>query len=311
MKILYLFPKTYYEKKMSIGRVLYGEAMERIEGVEFVWWGPGWEGYDDATSVRENLKKTSLSPDVIWAYKPELCVDITNRDCPLVVCYNESWPHIPGKAQQEADDCKADLIVCHHESDMDCFDGKTKHIPHGAPYDFACLGRTAVKDRPVDSIVTGVQSPEIYPLRANYKSAIRNGRINGVVRNHPGYRLRTKKECIAQHAAYGLHLGQAKMSLCCTSKYKYLLAKIIESMMTGCLVVTDQAEDSWFEQIRPFVLTIEQNSTEDDIVDIVKTAHQNIEHWSNIAQQGQEFAINNLTTTNYAKRLLACIEEEL
>src|SRR6056300_974082 len=113
MKILYLFPKMYYEKKMSVGRVLYGEAMDRIEGVEFAWWGPGWEGYDDSLPVRDNLKKTSFVPDVIWAYKPEMCVDIPDRDCPLIVCYNEAWPHIPGKVQKEADDCKADLIICH------------------------------------------------------------------------------------------------------------------------------------------------------------------------------------------------------
>ena len=102
MKILYLYPKFFYERKMSVGRRLYGEAVSRHRDVDhFKWWGEGWPGYDNSQSLDENLKRSGKTYDCLWLYKPERQIGVADCKIPKIVCFNECWPDDPGKALAE------------------------------------------------------------------------------------------------------------------------------------------------------------------------------------------------------------------
>lgn len=305
INIVYLYPKKYYEQKMSRGRVWYGEAVAKRSDCNLVFWGPGWDGYVDNLPVRENLNNLEFSVDAIWAYKPEECVNITDRDCPLVVCYNEAWPHIPGKALEEVEECGADLVIHHHHNDRKCFDGASgivRHIPHGTPEWFSSFEY----ERLDSCCVTGVQSKEIYPLRDRYR------KLSGVaVRTHPGYRLQSSMQCESQATSYASYLSQYRASLCCTSKYRYLLAKIVESMMAGCVVVTDAADDPEFEKMREHLIVLDEGISDNEIQEVCNEITSDPERWSQFAERSQKYALNHLTTEHYAERFIACLREIL
>lgn len=311
LNVIYLYPKYYYDRKMSRGRVWYGEALSKIPGVNLKWWGPGWEGYDESRSLRENLKEHNLSPDLLWAYKPENIIGITDRDCPLLVCYNECWPHIPGKAKKEVEDCRADLVVYHHENDAVCFTGfkgLVGHIPHGAPRDLFD-GPIPHTLRGNECLSSGVQSPEIYPLRYRLNSFVKNGSIPGKIRQHPGYRLNSAEECQWQAGTYAADLVSSCISLCCSSIYRYQLAKLSESALAGCLIVTDAPRDSWFELLRPYVLVVENGESDQSIINRINNALRDADSTQELALKAQAVALEHFTTERYASCLLAFIKD--
>jgi hypothetical protein len=312
MNIVYLYPRKYYEKKMSRGRVWYGRAVQNRKDCTLKFWGPGWNGYDSNLPVQENLNRAELKPDVLWAYKPEECIGITERECPLVVCYNESWPHIPGKAAMEVALCSADLVICHHQNDKKCFDGCdsiVKSIPHCAPEFFAEESKP-FDLRSHDFILSGVQSKEIYQLRHRYKMLADSGKIQDCHQLiHPGYRLQNASQCDEQSKTYAKSLGNSRVSLCCTSKYRYLLAKIVESMMAGCVVITDAADDDWFDAIRPYVICVDDNTRDEQIADMCKMIQNDKSRWRSFASEAQRYAKAHLSCSSYAERFIACLQD--
>lgn len=305
MNILYLFPKQLWETKMSPGRRHY--AMALSDYAEVTVSGAGWPGWNTTVSVRVNLKRLGLKPDVIWAYKPETTPGVTERDCPLFVCYNECWPHIPGKALKEVQDCAADLVIHHHANDAACFDGFrgiVRNIPHAA-HDMFYSGQSH-RMRVSHCLSSGVQSPEIYPVRHRLNTLVKSGNLPGIIRNHPGYRLHGLTECDTQTFRYANTLANSRVSLCCASKYHYMLAKIIESAMSGCLVVTDAPDDPAFELLRPHVLVVQDGESDESIVERIMAADT-----QKLGFAAQQVAREHFSMQNYCQTLLAYTQELL
>ena len=298
---------------MSAGRRHYADALDRQPGVSVKVWGPGWPGFDSGLSLAQCIIESGYNADALWLYKPEDIKGLRECEIPKFCCYNECWPHIPGKALEEVNSYGADLVIHHHENDASCFDGfngKVCHIPHGADKEtFWC--DTPLSERTVHSILTGVQSPEIYPLRARYANLARSGTIPCVIRNHPGYRLKGLQNCDKQTNQYAYSLKSCKISLCCTSKYRYLLAKIVESMLAGCLVVTDAADDSEFEKIRPFVIEVSHEMSDRELANTINTAIESGSYGQELAEKGRQYAEKHLTTDVYAERLVREIQSIL
>lgn len=304
LKILYLFPRRFFERKMSVGRAMYGEAVSQQEGVSLQVWGHGWDGYDVDKSLADNIAARGQHYDIAWIYKPDMLMNVAGCKIPKVCCYNEAWPDTPERAIGEVRENGIDLVVYHHQNDGHLFDGvRAVHIPHSAPGILHCP--TPISQRPIDCVLTGVQHPYIYPTRALFRGLLETGDLYGVIREHPGYRLPSRNRVLSQYRDYCDSLQQAKISLCCTSRYKYLLAKIVESMMAGCVVVTDAADDDIYRQhVRPYVLEVDRSWNSEQIGAEVKRllADQDRMQW--MATMGRASAISNFSMENYASRFV-------
>jgi hypothetical protein len=311
VRILYLFPKSLYETKMSVGRVLYGEAVSRQPGIELRWWGEGWDGYDNSLTVSENIERSGLTPDVLWAYKADRLKDCASAPGKHVVCFNEAWHE---KTALEIQAAGAHVLIFHHEGDMPLWEplGRTGtklvHIPHGADPAFFC-GGPALSERPIDCLLTGVNSPAVYPLRDRFRRMILESRLPGQVRQHPGYRLASQEACRRQYEGYAENLKLAKVALCCSSRHRYWLAKITEAMMAGCCVVTDDPDDSEFRCLfMPMVHYVPVEPAEDDVAICTRILSMlRSGQAQEIAAAGQRVARESLTTDCYAERFLEAV----
>lgn len=320
MNILYYFPRDLYERKMSLGRVLYGNAVAEFEPVvDLRVWGPGWDGFDNSLTLGENVRRhfvDSWQPNVLWSYKlaghhPGLGDLKVDRS---VLCFNEAWDS--DKTWPDIDAAKATHVVFHHEPDFRLWENLLQSrrivpvkILHCVDPDyFRSVERTETMGyRNIPAIVTGVLARDIYPLRYAFAEEIRMGHIPGRVRNHPGYRLDSLKSCQHQYLQYTGDLAHARVSLCCTSRHRYPLAKIVESMAAGCLVVTDYPEDTeWLDRLREFVIPVDAWQDRATLSRIVNKTLKDFP--AEKAAAGQRYVLDNMTTRHYAKALLNALK---
>lgn len=298
MKVLALFPRDLYDRKMSIGRVLYIEALGRQPGVELRWSGIGWPGFDPSRTVRENCGDS----DVIWAYKAEGLRGFEEFPVRLVTFNEANHP----KTLDEIAAAKANLVVFHHMNDMGRWnlDCATVHIPHCADPAPA----TPVADRPVDCLFAGVVSPEVYPLRSRLAGMLRSGSLPGRVRQHPGYRLRSHADCRIQHAAYMEDLARAKILLTCTSAWHYPLAKIAEAASRGCVVASDMPNDAEFQRtLGKFIIELDPADPDEVIAATIRRWLSKPEELQELADQARLAVQESFSTNHYAQRILAAI----
>lgn len=296
---------------MSVGRVLYGEAVARQPGVMLKWWGEGWEGYDNDLTVTENIERDGFNPTHLWIYKGDRLKDCANAPGRHVICFNEAWHE---KTALEIQSAGAHVIIFHHENDIPLWKPlertgtKLAHIPHGADPAFFS-GGPALSERPMDCLLTGVNAPAVYPLRDRFRRLVLEDRLSGQVRQHPGYRLASHEACRQQYAGYAENLKLAKISLCCGSKHSYWLSKISESLMAGCCVVTDEPDDSEFRRLlKPMEHYVPVDPQEDDaaictrILSVLRSGEA-----ERVAAAGQRVAVQRLTTDHYAQRFLEAV----
>jgi len=308
MQILYLFPHTLYQTKMSAGRCLYGEAVGRQPDVDLEFWGQGWPGYVDELPLAENLKRSGKNPDVLWIYKADRLREPEKASGIKVVCFNEAW----GEQYIREADC-ADVVIFHHESDMrlwrerlEARGARAVHSPHCADHSLSV--NPPLAERPIDCLLTGVHAPEVYPLRARLRGLVESGAIPGELRKHPGYRLLNHEAVMLQYADYCDHLEQAKISLCCSSKWRYGLAKITESMMAGCAVVTDCPDGSLFrEKLWPYCIQIDAAWPDEMIVGLIRDWLSRPNDLARLAERGRQAVLAEFTSDDYARRFVEAV----
>ena len=309
MKILYLFPRQLYETKMSIGRVLYGEAVSRQPGVTLKFWGEGWDGYDNSLSVAENIERSGEAWDILWAYKADRLKGFCDAPGKKVVCFNECWDR---KYLDEA--AGANVIIFHHSSDMRLWRDESlpskpaiHHLLHGADSEYF-----HPRQKTIDCLASGVSSPAIYPLRERLHRFVREGRLPGITRPHPGYRLRSAAECRGQYRDYADDLGAAKIALCCSSKHRYPLAKYAEAMLAGCAVAGDMPDDELFRSTLGRHM-IELDPAWDDIkiVGTIRDWLRQPNELQLLAEAGRQEVLRSFTTDHYAKRFIEAVGDRL
>lgn len=311
MKILYLFPRKLYHAKMSRGRVLYGEAVARQPGVELRVSGEGWPDWRDADTVSANLERWGWAPDLIWSYKAESLRGLDRYPCRKLVCFNEAWAP---KTLEEIRAADADVIVFHHAGDipqwrfLEAEGVKLVHLLHCADHETFAPSGMPLASRTTACLLSGVQSPEIYPLRARFAKLLRSGAIPGVIRPHPGYRLETEAANVQQYRDYAGQLRTARISLCCSSRHRYPLAKYVEAMAAGCAVVGDMPDDPEFrETLGRHILQVDPSWPDARIAAFINDWLARPDELAVIAAAGQAMAIREFTTDRYAERLLDAI----
>ena len=308
MRILYLCRRYYWDHKMSRGARFHApKAVSRQPGIDMRFSGEGWPNWDAGQSCTENFARWGWRPDWIWAYKPEDHIGVAQSLPRKVVTYNEAW-WPDNRALAEVRAMRADLVICHHENDLHQFPGfDAVHIPHGAEADVFYTPSDCI--RPTDCLVSGVISDEIYPVRGRLKQLVEQGKLSGTIRKHPGYRLQGEDKCEHQAREYARELGTAKIALCCTSRYKYALAKLFEAAMAGCAVASDMPDDSVFgDSLGRHIIQIDDQWTDSQIVECLQSYLDDPDGLQQRAVAGQAVALQHYTMDRYAEKFISALK---
>lgn len=320
LKVLALFPRAYYQRKHSPVRRHAIQAVQQHQEIECVISGQGWDSYNLNETLAANM--CCLMPDgcdVIWMYKPNgggrperpphvpSLLDWKSVDALKVISLNEFWWDLETR-KREVDGF--DLAIAHHENDMPRFAEagiRVVHIPHSANADIFTRTKP-IRERKIECLITGSISEDHYPLRCRLRNLVVSGRLPGELRAHPGYWQSNLSTNDAQVKNYADHLGNAKISLCCSSKWRYALGKLVESMQAGCLVVSDMPNDSLFrETLGKHIVEIDNQMSDQQIIDIVQGWLSRPLELIEYARAGQELAISEFSMQRYAERFYSAI----
>ena len=325
--LLILLPKYYYECKMSMVRRRVVDAQLRRTDINAVLSGQGWgpgelaAAYSSGLSLRENIQRIMPQADAVFWYKPQggqkdnvppLIQPQERGDVKAIVSYNEAWwPE--QRALQECWDTNTDLIVHHHANDAEQFQDRsgghkvmwTCHIPHCADESLFGPWRKRWADRAIDVVLTGVDSPEIYPLRHRLMRLARSWQgLNVASRPHPGYRLRSLADCREQERDYARTLGNSKVALVTPSKYNYLLAKYQEAMAAGCALAGGVPDDADFKQ-RRCMYTI---SADDSDAEIERAVRHLVANGEPLSRRSMAAYWAYYTVDHYCDRLIRALK---
>ena len=314
MKILYLCSKHTHDTKMSRIRFQSMTAVGKL--CDLKWSGIGWDGYDNDKTVQENIDYLygDSPPDIVVAYKP-LDLKAFNEIKPVkCMRYNEMWnkewtlEEILGSGTQ--------VVICHHENDMKEYvklnevdHVKFYHVPHCAE---ASIYKDYGEEKVNDVLFTGVVSTH-YPFRKKLRSVVRR-RLNKIVKcrilNHPG-RGGVPYNEIRGHTLekYAREINRSKISLTCSSKYKYRLGKYIEIPMCHSLLAGDLPDEDQ-DFFKKFMLVLEPSWSSNQIVDKIVHYVKNDKERNIMIQKGVELNREN-TQEKYAKNFLIAIEAAL
>lgn len=315
IKMLALFPDAYFQKKHSPVRRHAIQAIQKHPQVDCVISGQGWDNYNLCETLSENILR--LIPDgcdVVWMYKPNgggrperpphvpPLRDWKSVDALKVISLNEFWWDIETRRREVGG---FNLAIAHHENDLPRFNEvgiPAVHIPHSANVDVFYRDKPT-NDRRIDCLITGSISEDHYPLRCRLRAMVVSGRLPGELRAHPGYWQSNLSTNDTQVKNYADHLGNAKISLCCSSKWKYALGKLVESMQAGCLVVSDMPDDKLFQQtLGKYIVEIDSKMSDGQIVDVVKSWLSRPLELIEFAKAGQKLAISEFSMQRYAER---------
>jgi hypothetical protein len=251
MRILSLFPKKLYDTKMSAGRTMYLNYTGSQPGNSIVWSGNGWANYESDQSVSDNLKRLEVDGefDALIVYKGGDLKGLKGCNRKVVIIFNEA--HDDQTVNRELAESQASVAVFHHEGDFLHWKwnlGRRGIKAHNWCHACPELPKVPWDEREDTPILSGCTAKAIYPIRHNTLLAIQEGHLNGFHLTHPGYRLEGRVKVSFQYACYLKTLAHRKVSICCSSIYKYPLAKLFESAMAGCAVATDKPTCSMFEK---------------------------------------------------------------
>lgn len=315
LKVLVLFPKAYWEKKHSPVRRHAIQAIQNHPEIDCVVSGQGWDNYIDNATLPSHMRR--LMPDgcdVVWMYKPNgggrperpphvpPLAEWKQIDALKVISLNEFWWDIETR-KQEVDGFN--LAIAHHENDLPRLEEVgilAHHIPHSANSEVFFRDKPPI-DRKINCLITGSISEDHYPLRCRLRSMVVSGRLPGELRTHPGYWQANLSANDAQVCNYADHLGNSKISLCCSSKWKYALGKIVESMQAGCLVVCDMPDDKVFQStLGKHIVEIDSKMDDEQIVEIIQSWLSRPLDITECARAGQELAVSEFSMQRYAEK---------
>lgn len=308
MKILYLCDRNQFETKMSRVRFHSMQAIGKVS--ELIWSGRGWENYDDAKAVQENIDIIygGSQPDIVVAYMPLNLIEFDKIKPVKCIRYNEMWDR--QKTTDEIIRSGAQLVICHHLNDI-------KNYRHLSSVKFVnishCAEKSIYKDyelpKTTDVLLTGAISRH-YPFRYRLRNIVLqhlSSKVKCKVLGHPGGDLTNAHGVILD--GYAREINQSKITLTCSSAYKYRLGKYTEIPMSGSLLAADLPNED-HDFFNKFMLVLDPKDSDENIA-------KNIEEYVNddgkrdaLIKKGMELN-KNYTQEKYAERFIKCCEDFL
>jgi hypothetical protein len=305
MNILSLFPKHLYDTKMSPGRTLYLEHVGKLHNV--IWSGDGWPSWHSDLPANENIdwieEWEECKFDAVIVYKGSDLIAMDKVKTPKFVIFNEA--HDQAMLTRELTEANADVAVFHHESDYveyrNVIGSTAATWCHAAPV----TPEVAWEDRKNYVITTGCTAEKIYPVRCRAARAMAS--FSDTLR-HPGYRLPDRKAVVIQYASYLRALSNSKISICCSSVYKYPLAKLFESAMCGCVIATDLPACSKFEELLwPHCIQLSDEMTEESMKVHIRSYSD--DELREMGRKSREIAMKHFSYDQWADCLITAIRD--
>jgi hypothetical protein len=282
---------------------------------ELIYSGNGWDNYNCSKTVQENIDRlyNGSCPDIVIAYKPLDLKNFSDIKCVKCTRYNEMW-NIEN-TKKEIAMSKFDFVVCHHLNDMSYYINrfpniKFVNISH-------CAEKTIYMDygekKIYDVILVGATECHHYPFRVRLRSIVHNCLSKSVkckVLSHPGDPgLPFQKIHGATGKEYAKEINRAKITLTCSSKYKYRLGKYTEIPMCASLLAADlpNEDQDFFKQ---FMLVLDPKSSDVEIASKIVEYVKDDAKRNAMIQKGLELN-KEYTQEKYAERFIKLAEDFL
>ena len=287
--------------------------------------GVGWSNYEDSWSVKDNLAR--LMPggcDLVVFYKPlgnlpetKALRELDMLDVPSCVRFNEAWWD-DDRAVKELVGSRSRFVVCHHANDMRQFKVASLceedtpvqwanfcvHNPHCAKRSLFEKHAKPWDERQIPLLVTGMTMRSIYPLRARMASLVNRGKLPGVVREHPGYRVVNARMRDEQLEDYAREMGDSKIVVVTSSRFKYALSKYPEAAQSGALVLGD-LPDERHDEFEGWLAVIDQGWSDSRIVEEVERWMDDDDGARRRAEMGAELNRTKYDWRQYADRFVS------
>lgn len=278
---------------------------------DLIYSGVGWDNYNSNLSVQKNIDKIykGSCPDIVVVYKPDQYIDFCNVEVPTCMRYNEMWPI--KRWTEEIEKNKLNLIIAHHQNDIPKYkhinDVVFKHIPHSANEN---IYKDYEEEKIYDVLFTGATGNKHYPFRTRLKR-LTNSKLKSLfnckVLDHPGGNRNKTKGLMGED--YAKLINSSKITLTCSSAYKYRLGKYVEIPMCGSILAGDIPDEDQ-ENFRDFMLELNPSDSDEVIIEKIGRMLEDEKKQKEMLQKGFSWS-SNYTQDKYADRFLKIVDNFL
>jgi len=296
MRFLYLVPKAIFDNKMSRVRFHMIKALSKISEVKYS--GPGWKRYN----IKEMVSQ--FKPDMIITYLIPDSPKNYGIKTPVCTICNEMY-NIE-EALVSINKLKPDLLIYHYKNDKPLWN-YTKNVKFvNLPQ---CAEKTIFKDynlpKKYDIIVGGVMGNEFYPLRTRLNKLTTrklSKRWKCLVKGHPGYKL-TNANNNSELIKFAKIINQSKITLTCTSQFKYALGKYVEIPMCNSLMGGDLPDERQ-DFFRSIMIVLDLKDSDEVLINKLEYYLKNDGKRKDLSKKGMDLILANYTHEHYAQRFI-------
>jgi len=321
LKILSLVDKHFY--KYNIDRTFFHTlaAIERHPEVEeVICTGRDWRNYNSNITIHENIKKlykNTREPDLVLVFLKDFeYTGLRELSIPTCIRCNEMYSYSMEQAIRRSN---IKLVICHHRNDMMAYRRKIEldgimfeNIPH-------CVDTTIFKNynekKEYDLLLVGNTLKKVYPFRHRLKNIINTSLKHTYkckILEHPGYRPRgkfdTRKHRVLEE--FSREINKAKITLTCSSLYKYALTKYMEIPLSNSLIAADTPNErkSFFKS---YVLELNPNSSDQSIKNKLIYFLNNNDERQKLIDKGNLIISSKRNLNVYADKFVSIVKKFL
>eukprot|EP00727_Mastigamoeba_balamuthi_P000006 m51a1_g10001 hypothetical protein (437) ;mRNA; r:76748-78238 len=337
-RVLFTCDWDYYITCVSRWFIHLYEQMAETPGVEARLWGPGFPGWDHSRPLLDNVRAGGMGggafePDFVFrlhfyhnrTYAERYRIGSADEfgarsagDPPVALWYHEcvAFEKLPTASRELVFECpplNADVMFFAYANHM-------AYYPHLAPgrllvhqplvaHAKMLANSDPASERQIDVLLVGAIGKQWYELRPKYHRLIKRGLMPGKAKwyKHPPYYLpetgSAPSLADAEARKFVELLEDAKIVLTDSSKRKYAVRKYMEIAAAGALIIGDIPGERE-EEFRRFVVELQPNSTDDEIVSTVRWWLEHKEERLRRAAIGQKIVLEHYTTRHAAANVL-------
>ncbi len=338
INILYIVDKKTYLTKMSRVRFHGIAALQKLDTINLIYSGIGWDNYNNNKSIVENVTNIQITQklkfDLCVVYKPldiKNFIDIRMLNIPVCLRYNEMYDK--EWTIKEIRYSGAELIICHHLNDYQNYSKLNINTLNGKPVKFYYIGHCAEKSiykdyklpKKYDLLLAGCLGAH-YPLRNRFKNILDKlkDKYKCHIHPHPGYDLNdayTDKYQIE----FAKVINQSKIALTDSGLPRSRFGKYVEIPACGTLLIADKPDDNGKSaDSYSYLVEVNNNMTDSEIIKIIEKYLELYEQFNSLLlndkldieckndytfkiKEGLEFS-SNYTQQKYADRFYNVIK---
>ena len=275
MNVLLVIHRGWWDRKCPPCWPDQTEAI-RAAGVRVQVTGPRWPDWKPDQKLRANVERIMPDADVLYLWRPFGAAEFEG-----VIGANEKMPWLkvssyqdnPKGAAVEARDVGLDLLFYRDHWDRQFLQScgvRSVYIPLAVPLPNYDGWDRNQSERKTPVLLTGNQTPHVYPLRVKFNDMIKRRMIRGAVRPTSPYRMNSLDRIRDEQRAYAKALINTRISLVSTCPtIPLLLRKYLESLAAGCVLVGDMPH-SPPQEIAECINVVTRNMTTAHIAGVIK-----------------------------------------